>query len=123
MIKIMVAFMAVVLFTMPAVATFAMMNRSDAADAKLEETLKTSERLQLERELREAEKQAQESETLISGASKLDIEPTTTEPMPEITTSRVGILSAAKATQSDASATDAEEIKEKIIASQNAETG
>lgn len=122
MIKLMVALMAVVLFTMPAVATFAMMNRSDAADAKLEEVIKSSERIELERELREAEMKAQESDTLIAGTKKLDIEPTTTEPMPEITTSRVGILSAAKATQSDASATDAEEIKEKIIPSQNAET-
>ena len=43
MIKALVAFMAVVLFTMPAVATFAMMNRSDAADAKLDEVLETSE--------------------------------------------------------------------------------
>ena len=111
LIKALVAFMAVVLFAMPAVATFAMMNRSDSADAKLEEVLQTSERIELERELYEAEMKSQESETLIAGTSKLDIEPTTTEPMPEITTSRVGILSAAKATQSDASVTDAEEIK------------
>ena len=108
LIKAMVAVVAVILFAMPAVATFALMSRSEAADAAFEETLKAKDKIDRDQAAFESEQYAQ-NDTLIAGKTKLDIEPATTEPMPEISTARQGILSASHATVGDASANDATE--------------